>query len=117
MIHCGIASVGLIRIRKITMPLPLAPLFVASQLLITVADSVPQLNVRPWPHIQLWNRVGNRDQELRSDEKRCEWKRHGDFPNPYQTDRRYAAMYHNRRRTERLTDRGLRRLSSRLAFS
>jgi|HubBroStandDraft_6_1064221.scaffolds.fasta_scaffold639121_1 hypothetical protein len=28
------------------MPLPLAPLFIASQLLITVADPVPQLNVR-----------------------------------------------------------------------
>jgi hypothetical protein len=46
MVRRATLSVGLIPIRKTTMPLPLAPLFIASQLLITVADSVPQLNVR-----------------------------------------------------------------------
>jgi hypothetical protein len=46
MVDWAILSVGLIPNRKIAMPLPLAPLFIAAQLLTTVADSVPQLNVR-----------------------------------------------------------------------
>jgi len=47
---------------KITMPLPLAPLFVASQLLITVADSVPQLNVRT--SCSAANRGGGASQDM-----------------------------------------------------
>ena len=44
------------------MPLPLAPLFVASQLLITVADSVPQLNVRT--SCSAANRGGGASQDM-----------------------------------------------------
>ena len=44
------------------MLLPLAPLFVVSQLLVTVADSVPQLNVKP--SCSAANRGGGATQDM-----------------------------------------------------